>query len=224
MKLFFNYVPYILIIVLFVNISCEKNSTGPEDEEDLEESLDPIEEVELISGGENATITVNMNGDEAYFDVQFSDIESNNVIQNGSRKAWCIDIWRSIDHNGGTYTGIPLYSTYRVEKWKPLNYLFNIEEKLLEENPELTWREFQVVIWSLRANPEFNLDKVDIEELPGQFHDNGEPTFSPQKVKEILNVVENGYRDFNYATSDKFAVIAETPSDIQTIITIVEKE
>lgn len=223
MKLLSTYIPYLLIITLVLNISCRKYTTA-EDDTDLEESLEPVEEVELISGGEDATMTVNLNAKEAYFDIQFSGIEPNNVIQNGSRIAWCIDIWHSIDYNGGTYSNIPLYSTYRVEKWKPLNYMFNIKDELLEEDPDLTWLEFQVAIWSLRANPEFNLDDVDIEELPGQFQNDGEPKFNPEKVEELLNRIESEYDDFDYASSDRFAVIAETPSDTQTIIAIVEKE
>lgn len=213
----------ILIFAIALTLSCKKNVSDSGEDPDLEESLEPIEDVELISGGENATITVNLDTDEAYFDIEYSDIEANDVIQNGTKKAWCIDIWRSIDHNGGKYTNIPLYSTYRVEKWKPLNFMFNNKDKWMENDPDLTWREIQVVIWSLRANPEFDLDETDIEELPGQFHNDGEPTFSPEKVRQLLDIIEVGHDGFNYAENDKFAVVAETPSDTQTVISVVEK-
>lgn len=212
----------LLIFALTLNLSCKKNVTDSGDE-DLEDSLEPIEEVELISGGENATITVNLDTDEAYFDITFSDIEPNAVIENGSKKSWCIDIWRSIDHNGGTYSNIPLYSTYRVEKWKPLNYMFNKKDEWMANDSDLTWLELQVVIWSLRANPKFDLDETDIEELPGQFQNNGEPLFSTEKVRELLDIIEAGHGDFSYADNDKFAVVAETPSDTQTVITVVDK-
>lgn len=222
MKLLFKCGFYSLIIALLFNISCSKNTTGGDT--DIENSLEPVEEVKLISGGENATMTVNLNAKDAYFDVQFSNIEPNNIIQNGSKKAWCIDIRQSIDHEEGTYENIPLYSTYGVETWKPLNYMFNKKEEWIENNPELSWLDFQVVIWALRTNPKFDLDEADIEELPGQFHNNGEPKFSPQNVRNLLNTIEERYRNFDYANSDRFVVIAETPSDVQTIITIVERE
>lgn len=221
MKLLSRYSLYLLVLTVLFNISCKNNTTG---DEDLEESLEPVEEVQLIQGGENATMIVNLNAKESYFDVQFSNIEPNQTIQNGSKKAWCIDIRESIDHEEGTYENIPLYSTYKVEEWKPINYMFNKKEEWVENNPDLTWLDFQVVIWSLRANPEFNLDESDIEELPGQFHDNGEPKFSPQNVRELLDLIEDEHGDFNYANNDKFVVVAETPSDVQTIITVVEKE
>lgn len=213
----------LLVSALTLNIACKKNVTDSGDDPDLDESLDPIEEVELISGGENATITVNMDGKEAYFDIDFSDIEPNEVIENGMKKSWCIDIWRSIDQDGGVYSNIPLYSTYRVEKWKPINYMFNKKEEWMENDPDLTWLDFQVVIWSLRANPEFDLDETDIEELPGQFHEDGEPLFSPEKVRQLLDTIEAGHSGFSYADNDKFAVVAETPADTQTVITVVEK-
>lgn len=220
MKLMTNYISYFLLItVLTLTVSCE-DVTG---DMDLEETLETIEEVELINGGEDVTIKVNLDAKEAYFDISLSDVELNDIIENGEKKAWCIDIWESIDHEGGTYSGIKLYSTYRVEKWKPLNYLFNKKEELLEKYTDLTWREFQVAIWSLRKNPEFSLDEVDIEDLPSQFQDNGEPNFSPEKVNKLLSIAENAYEEFNYSDASKFAVVVETPADTQTLMVVVEK-
>lgn len=211
----------LLTAVLFLSISCKDYITG--DKPELPESLDPVEEVSLVTGAESTTITVNKNKQQqAYFDIAFSDIKLNDVITNGTKDGWCIDVWKPINHNGGTYNGIALYSTYRVEKWKPLNYLLNIKEELLNGDPELTWREIQLAIWSLRANPEFDLDEVDIKKLPGDFHTNGEPKFSHEKVKEILAIVESEYKKFDFSEGTKFAVVVETPVDMQTLIAVVD--
>ena len=208
----------LLIITLLLAAPACKNLTT---ESNLDDSLDPVEEVTRINGANNATITVNR-AENAYFRLNFSDISENNVIGNGEGEGWCIDWQKPIDSNGGVYTNIQLYSTYNVTKWKPINYLFNIMDQLKQDDPQMTGLEVQIAIWLMRGNPILNLDTVDIEDLPGRMHNNGEPTFNRQKVDYILQVVESGYRDFVPAEGSRFAVIAETPADVQTVITVVE--
>lgn len=218
-----KFATYILLVVLFTfNTSCKKNLTRGED--DIVESLKPVEEVILIEGAENATIIVNTNKD-SYFSIEFSNIEQNDVISNGKRDSWCIDVYKSINSNNAVYNNVPLYSTYLVEKWMPINYLLNIQEQLKENDQDLTWLEIQAAIWSLRVNPKFDLDEVKIENLPGQFHSNGQPTFSYEKVKQIVELVGDEYKDFDYSKrGTKFAVVAELPVDIQTVFAVVEKK
>lgn len=213
---------FLAVTVLFTTISCKNNVAGEDPE--LSESLDLVEEVSLVQGGGSATITVNLNKDNrAYFNLGFSNIGTNSVIANGVGDGWCIDVWKPINDDGGIYTDIKLYSTYKVDKWRPINFLFNIKEELQKNDPSLSWLEFQLVIWSLRTNPKFDLDEVNIEDLPGEFHTNGEPKFSVKKVNELLNIVESGYRTFNYPDGSKFAVIAAMPPDTQTVITFVKQ-
>ena len=212
---------YILVYCLFIPAlliaftSCnDSTTTAP-----ITDSLDPISEVSLIPGAENSTIIVNRSS-ETYFSVEFMNISSNKIIGNDIREGWCIDWQKPIDSNGGIYTNIPLYSTFNVEKWNPLNFLLNIKEQLKADDPEITFREIQIAIWSLRGFPKFDLDTINIQEIHGRMHDNGVPTFSAEKVKEILQIVENGYKDFAFIPGTKFAVIAETPVDVQTVITV----
>lgn len=224
--------PLNIIIALFLaaflfTAACDNKITGDNSETpDLSESLDPIEEVYLIEGGESSTLIVKQNkSQEAYFSIEFSNIETNEFISNGVKDAWCIDVWKSIDSDEGKYENIKLYSTYLVEKWMPLNYLLNVQSQLRDQDPNITWQEIQLVIWSLRGYPEFDLDDVDIDNLPGQFRNNGEPNFSYEKVDELLEFVEANYRDFDFEESGtKFAVIAEMPVDVQTVIAVAEKK
>lgn len=222
MKPLSNYIIFVFTIMILFSTSCTGSFTGSET--DLKETLKTVEEVQPIAGGENATITVNKNQKDAYFSIHFSNIDANQVIEIGTKEAWCIDWKKPIDSNNGTYNGIQLYSTDLVEKWKPLNYLLNIKDELLNGDPKITWREIQVVIWSLRANPEFDLDTVTAEELPSSFTTDGQPNFSYEKVREILNTVESGYKEFVFSAGTKFAVIAATPADVQTVFGVVEKK
>jgi len=207
-------------IMLFLVLTSCKGITSAGG--DLSDTLDPVEEVIKIAGGENSTIVVNK-GTDHYFSLGFSNIATNKSINNSAdQPGYCIDWQTPINSDGGTYSNVALYSTFNVEKWNRLNYLFNILDDLKKNDSNLTYREIQVVIWSLRGNPEFDVDKVKVTDLPGRMHSNGAPTFSTQKVKDILGIIEAGYKDFDFAPGTKYAVIAETPSDVQTVITIVE--
>jgi hypothetical protein len=74
----------------------------------------------------------------------------------------------------------------------------------------------------LQGFPEFDLDEVSMDDIPSRMVTNGEPDFSIAKVKTILERVNNEYRNFNFAEGTKYAVIAETPANVQTVITVVE--
>lgn len=217
-----------IVVALLLFVSCDSmlNGNKESDTPDIGESLDPIEEVTLIEGTENSILTVNINRNKnTYFSIKLDNIKSNGIIANSEYDAWCIDVWKRIDSNNRSYQNIELYSTYLVEQWKSANYLLNIQQELQTQDLELTWLEIQLAIWSLRKYPEFNLDSVTLEDLPGQFKKDGEPTFNIKKVKEVLDIVEINYRDFDYEEKGtKFAVVAKMPVDVQTVIMTVKKK
>jgi len=214
----------LILLILFVStvllLSSCKNLTG--DSGNISESLDPVENVVPLEGAESSTIVVNK-GTDSYFRLEFSGLNSNDVIQNGfTGEGWCIDWQKPIESNNGTYSDIQLYSTFNVEKWNPLNFLFNIMGELKQADPDITYREFQAVVWSLRGLPEFNLEAVLDKDLPSRLREGDEANFSREKVATILEIIEAGYRDFEFTEGTRYAVIAETPFDVQTVITVVE--
>ncbi|WP_340106415.1 hypothetical protein [Rhodohalobacter sp. 8-1] len=216
-----NTLPAFAVILSFALIFSSCGNLTSSDGE-LSDSLEPVENVTPISGAQNSTLTVNKHS-TAYFELEFQNIEDNDVFTNGhTGDGWCIDWKVAIDSNNASYTNIPLYSTFNVEKWNPLNFLFNIKDDLMAADPELTYREIQLVVWSLRGFPEFNINEIPLENLPSRMKDDGKPNFSYDKVETILQIVEEGYKEFNFTEGTKYAVIAETPSDVQTVITVVE--
>jgi len=223
MKRLASFITFTIIAtVLTINSACQKNATSSDD--DLNKTLELVEEVSEIPGGENATITVNRNDtEESYFSIEFSNINPNDILENGVKDSWCIDVRAPLDTDNGTYRDIQLYSTYLVDQWRPVNYLFSMREELKVDNPDLTWREFQIAIWALRTNPEFNLNEISMEELPDAFKKDGQLNFSIEKVNKLLDIAEAGYEDFDYAEGSKYAVIAATPPEVQTVITFVER-
>jgi len=220
MRFFKTITLFISFIFLALLLSSCKNLTG--DSGNISESLEPVENVEPVEGAESSTIIVN-EGSETYFVLQFSGLDENDVIENGfTGEGWCIDWQKPIESNGAIYSGIQLYSTFNVETWNPLNFFFNIMDDLKQADPDLTYREFQAVVWSLRGFPEFNLEALTDEQLPGRLKSDGQANFSREKVATIIDIVEAGYEDFEFTEGTRFAVIAETPSDVQTVITVVE--
>jgi hypothetical protein len=220
MRLVQKFLLLILTVFTVLSITSCKNLTG--DSGNISESLDPVENVVPLEGAESSTITVNK-GTGSYFRLGFSGLNSNDVIENGFiGEGWCIDWQKPIESNNGTYSDIQLYSTFNVEKWNPLNFLFNIMDELKQADPDLTYREFQAVVWSLRGLPEFNLAAVLDKDLPSRLREGDEANFSREKVATILEIIEGGYRDFDFSEGTRYAVIAETPSDVQTVITVVE--
>lgn len=210
-----SFVSLLLVVLIF---SCDDSITS---DEELEETFNPVEKVIPVSGAGQSTIVVNRS-DQTYFNIEFLDISENSVIANGVGEGWCIDWQKAIDSNNGRYEDISLYSTFQVEKWKPTNYLLNIKEELHANDPDLTYREIQVAIWAMQGLPEFDLDEVSMDDIPPRMMTNGEPNFSFDKVRAILQRVNDEYRNFEFVEGTKFAVIAETPSDVQTVITVVE--
>ena len=186
----------------------------------IDDSLENVEEVSLIEGADNITVTVNK-GDESYFTLGLRGVSNQLEYLTHANLGWCIDWQTPINSNGGVYSGVKAYSTLGVESWNRINYILNHIEELRGLFPDTSFREIQLVIWSLRGNPEFNIDEVDLSDLPPEFRDNGNPLFDQNLVKDILNFVDEQYSDWSYTDGDFYAVILETPADVQTLITIV---
>ena len=107
-------------------------------------------------------------------------------------EGWCIE-W-SEDASFGINEGTNLYSTKGQEAWKELNYFMAIKDDLRAQDPELTYKEIQVVIWSLINNPSFDVDKISAyENISERIYKEGEPQFNVQKVKDIVTQVENHF-------------------------------
>lgn len=183
----------------------------------IESSLDPIPELAVIEGAENAAFTINR-GVNSYFSIEVSNIEPNPFIAGGIANGWYMNWTIPIESDNTTLKGLKLYSSFGDDKWKAVNYLLNIRASLMSEIDGLTYREIQAAIWTLLDFPEFDLDTVRAGQLPGDMAENGQFNFDIQKVNQIVNHVNDNYESFQYSAVSAYAVIAETPSNTQPII------
>jgi hypothetical protein len=207
------------VAILFAG--CQENST-----QSIEDSLETVPMVSAIQGAQNTTATVN-DGNKSYFEVDFSGIIPNEYLDNGTREAWCIAYDTPISSNGSIHEGLRI-SLAEGERWQPIRRLLGIKNQLLEDDPNLTFREIQVAIWALRDFPKFDLDNIPVDEIPQTMVRNGQFNFSKSKVKAIVERVtsptvnrEKSNTPLLSSNGDEETqlCVVETDSDTQTLIT-----
>jgi probable HAF family extracellular repeat protein len=205
----------IVMCAIIAGLSLTINSCENYHPVGLQESLQGIPYVKLIDGAENSTITLTR-GTGSYFRLEVSNIDPNDHILPGMAKAWCID-WRT-PISTGVHDGIKLHSSYGDKSFKPVNYLLNIRGGLMVKDPDLTYKEIQVAIWSLLHYPEFNMNKIRADQLPADMVRDGKPDFDRKKAEQIVMLVNSNVGSFEYKPGSRYAIVAETPSNTQTVI------
>ncbi|TVQ08517.1 MAG: hypothetical protein EA364_15430, partial [Balneolaceae bacterium] len=204
-----------IMCAIIAGLSLTINSCDNYQPVGLQESLQGVPSVRLIDGAENSTITLTK-GTDSYFRLEISNIDQNDHILPGIAKAWCID-WRT-PISTGVHDGIRLHSSYGDKSLKPVNYLLNIRGALIVKDPDLTYKEIQVAIWSLLHYPEFNLNTIRADRLPADMVRDGKPDFDRKKAEQIVMLVNSKVGSFEYNPSSRYAIVAETPSNTQTVI------
>ncbi len=171
-------------IAFFIFLSCDR-STNVE----LEESFEIIKEVTPISVEGNIQMNLQRDRNEN----SFFTVTLNSGV---TKEAWCVE-WNEASVEG-LQSDIQFYSTQGKKQWKELNYFMSIKDGLMEQDPDLTFREIQVVIWSLMKNPSFDVDKISqYKNISSDIYDNGQPKFNVQKVKDILGRVHSQIQSGN---------------------------
>jgi len=192
---------------------------------DIQESLDVIPNVTLVDGAENATIRVER-GADSYFNVNISNIEWNNLVSEGKREAWCLSWKDPISSDNTPYEGIGVYSTKGDKSFASVNRLFTIKPQLMRNDPDITYREIQIAIWSLLDHPKF--DMHDTERLPSRFKTNGQPNFDKAKVENIIQAVKSSGPSMQRSlsgglASERSICILATDPDTQTIAVVCDE-
>ncbi|PKD43289.1 hypothetical protein CWD77_11785 [Rhodohalobacter barkolensis] len=195
-------------------------------EKGLDESLDKVPNVTAIKGAENASITVNK-GSNSFFSIDIDNVEWNTLISNGEREAYCIAWKDPISSDNSIYDGIGVYSTAGDKQFADVNRLFTMKNALQKADPEITWREIQVAVWSLVPFQEFDMN-MPVDELPSRVRSNGEVNFDKDKVQFILDAVQNrstakteefsGLMNSGH-DDDKPTCVIGTDENTQTLIT-----
>lgn len=198
---------------LLLYISCNETIEKPPVEPDITYDLEQVE------GTQGADMTLNQGsavGRDSWFEVELSGIDYNGIISNGATEGWCVEWDKDIAQQAATHNGVHIYSTMGKERWKPLNHLLTIKDRLKEEDPDLTYREIQAAIWSVADGSDFDVD-MPVSEMPPRLTKDGQPAFDKQKVKAIVNEVKSNATSHKYKTGGKHAVFIHSSDDQQTV-------
>jgi hypothetical protein len=204
-----------LLLIAVLATSCDNNLNNT----DIEDTLAPYLELDAIEEASNTTLTIRRgtsDGLDSYFAFDVSNVGNNSIISEGLVEGWCLEWDKPIAQNNDRHDGVEAYSTFGSEKWKPVNYLMSIKDKLKREDPSLTYKEIQVAIWSLIDVPRFNVDEVlAAGRMPSRMMTNGQPNFSVPKVKDIVNRVRSNSDSYTYSESTPFMIFARTEDGSQ---------
>ena len=213
---------FLIISSMLYFAACDSNvSPG------LEDSFELFTGLEAIAEADNMTLVINKGSDsqkDGYFKIDISDVMPNEFIKNTTADAWCLEWNKPLRANNDVHQEVKAFATSSNNKWKPLNYLFSIENELKAKYPEegvLTYREMQAVIWTITGYmgiaPEFNVDKLSDSELPSRLRDNGRANFHRDVVKEISALVLNNYSTGTITTSGFAFQTAEDQQNIYVV-------
>lgn len=161
-------------------------------------------------------------GRDAWFEFEIEKNDSQ-ILAPGIYDGWCIEWTKPIAQQGDMHESLDLYSTQGQERWKPLNYFLNIKDDLKAGDPDLTFREFQAVMWSVIPGPKFDLETLSVDELPPRLRSNGKPNFDMDKVKSIVADVKAGASSFD-DEGKKYAMLMKTKDDEQDVMVPVDPD
>ncbi len=175
---------------------------------------------------ENAAPSVSIHqgeavGRDAWFEFTIDNVDSE-IMAPGVYDGWCMEWNKPIAQQGDIHENLQMYSTYDQHRWKPLNYFLNIKDELQAEDPSLTFREFQAIIWLISEGPEFNLNTLSNDELPSRLMKDGEPRFDKQKVQDIAGNIKAEANSFEYGPNTAYALFMKTGEDEQDIMVPVD--
>lgn len=207
-------IPALFAAILFYSAACESTINNS-----FEESIAPYVELEAVEGASNTTFTIHRGdakGMNSSFAFEVSDVSDNTIVKEGLTEGWCLEWNKPISSNGDVYQGIDNYSTYGSETWKPLNYLLSIKNRLIAEDPSITYKEIQVSIWSLIEEPKFDLDQVLASgNMPFNMLTDGQPNFSVEKVRAITEKVRQESSSYTYSPNSPYLIFAHTGDNSQ---------
>jgi len=200
--------------ILIYTAACENTVNNS-----FEQSVAPYIELEAVEGASNTTFTIHKGdtkGMNSFFAFDVSEVSNSTIVKEGLTEGWCLEWNKPITSNGDVHRGIDNYSTYGSETWRPLNYLLSIKNRLIAEDPSITYKEIQVSIWSLIEEPRFDLEEVLASgNMPSSMMTDGQPNFSIEKVKAIVEKVRLENSTYTYSPNSPYLIFAHTGDDSQ---------
>ena len=192
----------ILLALAFFSCEIDKNPV-----KSFDEVAARVPDVELISGAENATVTVNMERQDSYFSVTIDNTSDHNGVYN----AWCAQLDVSIQL-GKEHAGTKLYAGERDKLFNKLRYVINKRSLYEAELSGLSWRDIQVAFWVLLETENYDLAAIE-SYIPSNFG-----SYNADYVNEILTDVRANEADIALLTGGSQIIYYQVDNNQNGII------
>lgn len=205
-------------LILFMS-ACQDNVSP-----NLEESLDLFAGLQDIPEAQQTTVTISKGSDEStdgYFSIIVDNLSPNRKLSPGVYDAWCLEWQKNLRSDGDLHKDIKWFDTATNSNWSALNHFLNEKIKIQAEDPDLTYRDFQAVVWVLAGEmgiaPKFDVVNLPVNQLPSRLRSGNEAAIDRQKVANIASRMIDQAPEAVIPVS---GVVAQTASDEQNIIVI----
>jgi hypothetical protein len=192
----------ILLALAFFSCEMDKNPV-----KSFDEVAARVPDVELISGAENATVTVNMERRDSYFSVTIDNTSDHNGVYN----AWCAQLDVTIEL-GKEHAGTKLYAGERDKLFNKLRYVINNRPLYEAALQGLSWREIQVAFWVLLETEDYDLAAIE-SYIPSNFG-----SYNADYVNEILTDVRANEADIALFTGGSQIIYYQVDNNQNGII------
>ena len=162
---------------------------------------------------------------DGYFTIRVDGVDDNPILAPGTHEAWCLEWHKNLRSNGDLHTEVKWFDTDDNDTWKPLNYLFSIRHELQADDPDLTYRDLQAVVWVLAGEmgiaPTFDVLTLPVDRIPARLRNGTELAIDREKVAGLAQRV---MQEAPEASGFAPGVVAQTAEDQQDMYTPLTNE
>lgn len=204
----------VMVAALLINACNPAESVSP-----IEDLIDQIPGMTLISGAENAKIIVNRNNNNAYYNINLDGLTAEAISLTGDYKAWCTQWDISIGSNNAVYEAARVYDIAGEGYWKNVVYLVNRADAYLEADSTLKWTELQVAVWAMINHKKIELTPAFLSGLESVFSD-----VRIDIVQQLIADVELNISGWDFSTMENTILYVEVADNVQDLVIVRPKD
>ena len=210
---FINTALALLVAAVIFNGCNPSESVSP-----IDDLIDQIPGMTLISGAENVEITVNRNYSTAYYNVNLAGLGAEAISLGGDYKAWCTQWDISIRSNNAVYEAAKVYDIAGEGYWKNVVYLVNSANEYLAADSTLQWTELQVAVWAMINHKKIELTPAFISGLESDFRD-----VRIDVIQQIIADVDVNINGWDFTQLENNILYVEVSDDVQDLVIVRPK-
>lgn len=171
------------------------------------QQTEPNQQQDELSVTEGGDVQITLNpGEKSLYDVRVERASSADYPSEWPLKGWSLS--PEVSSASGTVRDVLIYSTKDEEKWNAVNVLISDRNELSRQHETLTFREFQVAIWTLLGEAEEG--RVDESNLPDEFSRNGHLSYDRDLVMQLVEHAESRQKSYQHKDHAAYGVVAKT--------------